>query len=125
MMNVPATYTGDGYVQHVSLTIGVKPNCSNLLIGGVGDRWYDATNLSSDLNFRIPLTVQIPNGGGGGGAPRSGGDSVINGNGVSRVPSPGQAPGVSGNFSLGNPGVQQATGMAPGVVILPTNPAGI
>lgn len=125
MMNVPATYTGDGYVQHVSLTIGVKPNCSNLLIGGVGNRWYDATNLSSDLNFRIPLTVQIPNGGGGGGAPRSGGDSVINGNGVSRVPSPGQAPGVSGNFGLGNPGVQQATGMAPGVVILPTNPAGI
>ena len=48
MMNVPATYTGDGYNQKVSLQIGVKPNCSNLLIGNMGDRWYDATNFSSD-----------------------------------------------------------------------------
>lgn len=77
MMNVPATFTGNGYVQHISLQIGVKPNCSNLLIGGVGDRWYDATNLSSDLNIRIPISVGIPNGGGGN-TPSSGGDSVIN-----------------------------------------------
>lgn len=73
MMNVPATFTGNGYVQHVSLQIGVKPNCSNLLIGGVGDRWYDATNLSSDLNIRIPISVGIPNGGGG-----NGGGGAIN-----------------------------------------------
>lgn len=62
MMDVPGTYTGDGYNQKVSLRIGVKPNCSNLLIGGMGDRWYDATNLSSDLNLRIPLSVGIPKG---------------------------------------------------------------
>jgi len=79
MMEVPATFTGNGYVQHVTLTIGVKPNCSNLLIGGVGDRWYDATNLSSDLNVRIPLSVGIPNGGGGGNP----------GNSVSSTPSAG------------------------------------
>ncbi len=108
MMNVPATFTGNGYIQHVSLQIGVKPNCSNLLIGNMGDRWYDATNLSSDLNFRIPLAVGLPRGGGNN--PTSGGDSVIGGNGVSEVPSGG---GVSGNFSLGSPGIQQATTMAP------------
>lgn len=59
--DVPVTYTGNDHIEKVLLRIGVKPNCSNLQIGDiVGKRFYDATNLSSDLNFRIPLMVQIP-----------------------------------------------------------------
>lgn len=85
---MPATYTGNGYVEQVLIRIGVKPNCSNLQIGDiVGQRFYDASDLSSDLNVRIPLMLQFPrgssspkgkgskDGGGGGGrgeTPRSG-----------------------------------------------------
>lgn len=59
--DVPVTYTGNGYPEKVLLRIGVKPNCSNLQIGDiVGKRFYDATNLSSDLKLRIPLMFQIP-----------------------------------------------------------------
>jgi len=59
--DVPVTYTGNGYPEKVLLRIGVKPNCSNLQIGDiVGKRFYDATNLSSDLKLRIPLMLQIP-----------------------------------------------------------------
>ena len=66
--DVPATYTGNGHIEKVLIRIGVKPNCSNLQIGDiVGRRFYDASNLSSNLNFRIPLMLQIPRGGGGGG----------------------------------------------------------
>lgn len=60
-MDVRATDMSEGYPKSVLLHIGVKPNCSNLLIGDiVGNRWVDTANLSSDLNLRIPVSVQIP-----------------------------------------------------------------
>lgn len=137
--DVPATYTGNGHIEKVLIRIGVKPNCSNLQIGDiVGRRFYDASNLSSNLNFRIPLMLQIPRGGGGGGGkggdnpgggggggngPKSSGDSYISTSGEQPVPSPTQVPGISGNYSPAEPLVQQATTYAPGVVILPSNPA--